>query len=120
MIPPRLDEGSEREAFEAWLVTQGWKRIPHLNRSVVSGKYAWSALNDAWGVWQARAALSTGRLGGEAEGINEALSKKTAQVDVRAILEVQGIYLSTATINKIIDAALLAAPAAQSQGASNE
>lgn len=70
MTAPRLDGDclAEREAFEAWLITQGWMRILHLNRSKATGAYSRSALNDAWGVWQARAALSASKQGGKAEG----------------------------------------------------
>jgi hypothetical protein len=62
MIPPRLDEGSEREAFEAWAKQYGrifLDRQPH-------GPYMHAFTQEAWVGWQARAALSTGRLGGEA------------------------------------------------------
>jgi hypothetical protein len=62
MTPPRLDEGSEREAFEAWAKQYGrifLDRQPH-------GPYMHAFTQEAWVGWQARAALSTGRLGGEA------------------------------------------------------
>ena len=61
MTPPRLDEGSEREAFEAWAKQYGrifLARQPH-------GPYMHAFTQEAWVGWKARAALSTGRLGGE-------------------------------------------------------
>jgi len=66
MNAPRLDEGSEREAFEAEIR----KDAGDLSTfgSGVNLHYRNSAVNNAWGGWKARAALSTGRLGGEAEG----------------------------------------------------
>lgn len=45
---------------------------------------------------------------------SERLRKKAAQSDVRAILEEQGVYLSTPTIDAIVAAALASQPVTQS------
>lgn len=52
-----MNESTEREAFEAWCLTQGWEPV-HMHRGIVSGEYAWSGLNAYWDVWQARASQS--------------------------------------------------------------
>lgn len=55
---------TEREQFEVYAASVGWSG--RLYRSVFSGNYAYGVLNDAWTVWQARAALSPSV--GEKEG----------------------------------------------------
>ena len=63
MTPPRLDEGSEREAFEAWL-PEFWTRQTFTDDEG-DKIYCQDWVQGAWVGWCA--ALSTGRLGGEAE-----------------------------------------------------
>ena len=48
-----MTDNAEREQFEAYMETHGWRRELHMNRSLVNDSYAWATLNKAWGIWQA-------------------------------------------------------------------
>jgi hypothetical protein len=50
---PTQEEHQEREAFEKWAKPRGYE----INRAS-NGPYIWDATDDAWKIWQARAALA--------------------------------------------------------------
>lgn len=48
---------TEREAFEKWVAGRNLNRANPLTR-LPSGEYQWSAIEESWVAWQARAALA--------------------------------------------------------------
>jgi hypothetical protein len=107
MISPRLDEGSEREAFEAEIR----KDAGDLSTfgSGVNLHYRNSAVNNAWGGWKARAALAAEP--SLRAAVFTVLEGFTLPHDVRKILETayyrgEGCALMSTPEVQMADAAL--------------
>jgi hypothetical protein len=83
MTPPRLDEGSEREAFEAWFRDVFMDGMDDAGEwDAERNCYVTHQVHMAWKGWQYRATLSTGRLGGEWVSVGDRLPETYQRVMV--------------------------------------
>lgn len=64
----------ERAAFETFQRGAGLNEL-YLERHPESGQYMWTATKEAWETWQARAALASAAVAGEAQPVAEVVSR---------------------------------------------
>lgn len=70
----RAPVADERAAFETFQRGAGLNEL-YLERHRESGQYMWTATKEAWETWQARAALASAAVAGEAQPVAEVVSR---------------------------------------------